>query len=373
MSAPRMDAAVVGCGFQGLLHLEALADIEGVRIAAVCDRNPERLEAAGERFGVEHRYLRHEDLLAEHSPHLLTICTMPDSHPQIALDAFETGAAVLCEKPMAADLDGALAIARAAQRTGSFFTVGFNLRHSSAARAIKRFADAGELGVPVCARGSMLETEIPWWGPHHDRSLSGGGAIASTAVHMIDLLMWLAGNPQPLTATASVARLFPRKRGSTAPDPERAERYDAEDLAFGHVRFDSGFWLSIEGSWTWDEPGSECRLALVGDRAQASAEPLRFWMERDGELVDVTGAASGDLDFPSSVRREIEDVVERVRSGRSPEMRLEEAVDVQGVVDALYRSASLGREVTVTDLRSALAAEADQEPNHALTGKEAEG
>ncbi len=122
---------------------------------------------------------------------------------------------------------------------------------------------------------------------------------------MIDLLMWLADNPRPLTATASAARLFPRKRGSAVPEAAQAERYDVEDIAFGHVRFESGFWITIEGAWTWDEPGWECRFDLVGDRAQASAEPLRFSAERSGEPTDITGGVEGDLDFPSSVDTEL--------------------------------------------------------------------
>ena len=116
---------------------------------------------------------------------------------------------------------------------------------------------------------------------------------------MIDLLMWLAGNPRPLTATASTARLFPRKRGETARDASEAKRYDVEDMAFGHVRFADGFWMTIEAGWTWDAPGSECRFDLVGDRAQVSADPLRFSAERSGELVDLTGDATGELDSPS--------------------------------------------------------------------------
>jgi predicted dehydrogenase len=277
---------------------------------------------------------------------------MPDTHCEITLDALGAGAAVLCEKPMADNLENAQAMADAARTAGLPVAVGFNLRYSSAAQAIRRFVLDGRLGTPVCARGSMLETEIPWWGPHQVKATSGGGAINSTAVHMIDLLMWLASNPRPLTATASTARLFPRKRGDTAPDSPSARDYDVEDLAFGHVRCESGFWLTIEVGWTWDAPGSECRFDLVGDGAQASAEPLRFSVERGGRLLDVTGGAAGDLDFPDSVRKQLCDVVRALREGRPPLVTAEQALDVQAVVDALYRSAAESREVAVVQTRA---------------------
>lgn len=347
-----MRVGVVGCGFQGRLHLECLQRIPDASVVAVCDRDPDRVRAAQQEFGIPHGFPSHLALLENQPLNLLTICTMPDSHSEIALDALRAGAAVLCEKPMAIDLDAARTMAAAARDAGRPLSVGFNLRHSSAAQAVRTFVLDGRLGTPICARGSMLETEIPWWGPHQSKATSGGGAIASTAVHMIDLLMWLASNPRPLTATASVARLFPRKRGGTAPDNPAAIAYDVEDLAFGHVRFESGFWLTIEGGWTWDAPGSECRFDLVGDRAQASAEPLRLWAQRSGQLVDLTAGASGNLDFPGSVQRELSDVVAAIRDGRSPLVTAEQALEVQAVVDALYRSAAQGREVQVVQTRT---------------------
>jgi predicted dehydrogenase len=341
---------VVGCGFQGRLHVECLNRIPGVAVIAVCDRDPARAAALAADHGIPATYERHAEMLERHELDLVTVCTMPDTHREIVVDALEAGAHVLCEKPLAFDLDDGRAMVAAADRTRRTLSVGFNLRYTTAAQAVRAFIDDGRLGQPVCARGSMLETEIPWWGPHHVKELSGGGAIAATAVHMLDLLMWLAGNPAPLTATASMTRLFPRKRAHGVPSAEAAAHYDVEDLAFGHVRFENGFWLSLEGAWVWDEPGSECRFTLVGDGAQASAEPLHFWAERQGELVDITGDATGDLDFPSSVQRELEDVVARVREGRPPLASGEQALQVQAVIDALYRSADAGRDVTVESL-----------------------
>jgi predicted dehydrogenase len=351
MQPEAVRVAVVGCGFQGRLHIECLRRIPDATVVAVCDRDKDRLSSVTEDLGVAHGFSDHRTLLARQPVDLVTVCTMPDSHCEIALDALAAGAAVLCEKPMAVDLDAAKMMAAAARSAGRPLSVGCNLRYSSAAEAIRTFVLGGQLGAPVCARGSMLETEIPWWGPHHVKSISGGGAIASTGVHMIDLLMWLAGNPRPLSATASVARLFPSKRGESAPSRLEAERYDVEDLAFAHVRFESGFWMTIESSWTWDAPGSECRFDLVGERGHASAEPLRLSAERSGRIVDLTDGVTGNLDFPDSVQRELADVVAAIRDDRSPLVTAEQALEVQAVMDAIYRSAASGTEVAVEQTR----------------------
>jgi predicted dehydrogenase len=316
-----------------------------------CLRSDEaRVRAAGNDFGVSAQFTDHRDLLNGAAVDLLTICTMPSTHRGIALDAFAAGAAVLCEKPLATTLEDGRAIVSAAEACGAFFSVGFNLRYSSAAAAVRRFVEEGRLGEPVCARGSMLGTDIPWWGSHHDSRASGGGAIAVSAVHLIDLMMWLAGSPRPVAATASMVQLFPRKRAASAPEVEGGPRYDVDDLAFGHVRFESGFWMTIEGAWTWDEPGRECHFDLVGDRAQASAAPLRFSGERDGSLADITDGAVGDLDFPHSTQRELASVVHAVAEKRPSLVTLQQALDVQAVTDALYRSAKVAHEVEIAPI-----------------------
>lgn len=352
-SLDTLRVGVVGCGFQGRLHVDSLRAVPGAEVVAVCDRDRARADAVAAELGVAATHDDHRELLARHELDLVTVCTMPDSHREIVVDAFAAGTHVLCEKPLAPNLSDARVMVDAAARAQRTLTVGFNLRHTTAAVAVSEFVKAGGLGRPICARGSMLETVVPWWGPHQAKAVSGGGALASTGVHMLDLLMWLAGIPEPRTATASMAQIFPSKRGGTAPRPEAAERYDVEDLVFGHVRFDSGFWLTLEASWVWDEPGSECAFVLVGDRGHAAAPPLRFWADEAGTPTDVTGRIRGDLDFPSSVRRELAEVVAALRAGRAPLGSGPGALRVQAVVDALYRSAEVGAEVAV-DARGAV-------------------
>jgi predicted dehydrogenase len=343
----RLRVGIIGCGFQGRLHAEILSGIEGVEVAAVCDRDEERAAAVASEFQAPRVFGDYRALLADGRYDLVTVCTMPDTHRAITLAAIECDAHVLCEKPFALDASEALEMIVAAERAGRTLSVGFNMRFMDSALAMRRFIDDGHLGRPVCARGWMLAGDVPWWGKHYIKAVSGGGALAATAVHVLDLATWLAGSPKPLTATASSARIFPRKRGSGAPSAEARNAFDVEDTIFGHVRFEGGFWLTLEGSWVWDEPGWNYSLDLVGDAGQARLDPLRFATERNGAPVDVTGDARGGMDFPPSVARELADVVSAIRDGREPLVRAREALVVQSITDALYRSAEVGHEVEV--------------------------
>ncbi len=338
---------VVGCGFQGRLHVACLQGIPDVEVVAVCDRDRLRAADLAREHDVEFVHEDHRELLGAHELDVVTVATMPASHREIVIDALEAGAHVLCEKPFANHAGAALAMVRAARACERTLSVGYNMRFMKAARAVRAFIAEGELGNPICARGFMLADQVPWWGRHYVTAESGGGALNSTAVHMLDLLMSLTGEWDPVTASASATRVFPIKRGGTVPAHARPAEYDAEDLLAGHVRFSSGFWLTIQGAWVWDEPGWNYSFDLVGDRGQAQLDPLRFSGERDGELTRLWSDAEGGTDFPSSVADELLDFVEAIRAGRDPAVLPEQALVVQCLVDALYESVALGREVVV--------------------------
>lgn len=344
-----MKAAVIGCGSQGSLHLDALSRQREVDIVAVCDRDEARVSAAGDRFGIRHRYQDYRALLDANHVDLLIICTMANTHREIALAAFDVGSNVLCEKPIAMNANEAAEMSAAAVDAARLLVVGFNMRFTTSATAIRSFLDDGGLGTPICARGFTLESDIPWWGPHYVRELSGGGALASTAIHMLDLIYWLVGRPLPTTATASMGRVFPRKRSHGAPSARARADFSTEDLVFGHIRFDNGFWMSIESSWVWDKPGKHHGFELIGDRAQAELYPLRLVREEQGQLIEITGQRSGDVDLRSAVPREIDDVVSSIRDGHPPTVAASgaEGVVTQALVDALYSSAASGNEVAV--------------------------
>src|ERR1700733_11543937 len=85
-SLDMLRAAVIGCGFQGKLHVEILGDL-GVEIVGICDTNAERLEQVGNEFGVSHRYTNYEDLLEAQRLDLVSVCTMPNSHVELCTAA----------------------------------------------------------------------------------------------------------------------------------------------------------------------------------------------------------------------------------------------------------------------------------------------
>ena len=324
-------------------------------MVAIADTNAERLREVGDTFGVPGRFSDYAQMLDSARFDLVTVCTMPVHHAAMTIAAFEHGANVLCEKPLALNAAEGRAMVEAGRRAGRMLAVGYNMRFTPNATAIRDFIAAGRFGRPVCTRAWAKASQVPWWGEHYRKEISGGGALAATAVHFLDLALHFAGFPEPVAVSANAVRLFPRKRGGTAPDATAAARFTSEDLMGAHIRFANGFWMSLDGSWNDNRPSVDgvpswdYSLDAVGELAQAWLDPLAIRSEtRRGEIVDVLPAGTvSDVSFPPSVAALLADVVGAVRDGRPPLVTGDEALVVQRIVDAIYASADAGREVTV--------------------------
>jgi predicted dehydrogenase len=166
------------------------------------------------------------------------------------------------------------------------------------------------------------------------------------AGHVLDLALFVAGYPRPTTVSASATRLFPGKRASVVSQSE-ASAYDVEDLASGHIRFADGSWMTLEVSWVRDALEPSYSFEMVGDRATICFDPLRVMREVDDVVVDITPSDIADNDWDASVKREVEAVVRSLDDGTAPIVALDDALVVQAIIDACYRSIRAGTEVDV--------------------------
>lgn len=349
----KLQVALVGCGTIGTSHVANYMSLaRDVEVIALCDKDGARAAALADRYGIGRFYGTHAALLDATKVDLVSVCTMPDTHLEICGAALRHGAHVLCEKPPGMHAAEIRALTGVAETAGRMLTFGFNMRYLPPAARLRAFVAGGGLGRLVATRAWAFHSFIPWTGRHQVKSLSGGGALASSAVHVIDLVMWIAGNPVPSSASASMARIFPRKRGGTAPDRELAGLFDVEDTLGGHIRFEDGSWMTLDCAWGQDSTVETAYgFEMIGDAASLHWDTdVRVVAERDGSPRDVTdevlGLAPADRcvawtaeGAAAALRAEIMDVVSAIKHGRAALVRPSEAVAVQATVDALYRSA----------------------------------
>jgi len=188
-----MRFGVVGCGrvFQQY-HLPCVRDEPDLRVVAACDAEPARAaEVLGD--GV----LTTADLgefLDRGRPDVVAVCTPNDAHAEPVLAALAAGAAVLCEKPLAADLGDARRIAAAAQGAP---LLGVNLpyRFHELVPVFAELTAAGEWEVDVVftTAGQRLWRPVTKW--YGDAARAGGGALLDLGPHVLDLLQAVFGAP----------------------------------------------------------------------------------------------------------------------------------------------------------------------------------
>jgi UDP-N-acetyl-2-amino-2-deoxyglucuronate dehydrogenase len=191
-------AAVIGCGDVSVVHLQAIENLAGVDLVAVCDTDPARAAAAAERYGVP-PFAGHRQLLDATRPDVVHVCTPHHQHAPVAIDCLDAGVGVLVEKPVAhtvAEADRIIAAAR--DHPDVKAGICLQNRYNAATRAARALLDSGELG-PVRGgsatvlwhRDPAYYRARPWRGRARD---SGGGVLINQAIHTLDLMEWLLGD-----------------------------------------------------------------------------------------------------------------------------------------------------------------------------------
>lgn len=191
-------AAVIGCGDVSIVHLQAIINLDGVDLVAVCDTDPGRAAATAQRYGVP-GFTNHRELLDTVRPDVVHVCTPHHQHTQVAIDCIDAGVAVLVEKPVAhtvAEADRLIATAR--RHPDVKVGVCLQNRYNATTLAVRALLDSGDLGATRGGSATVLwhrdpayYQDRPWRGRLRD---SGGGVLINQAIHTLDLMEWLLGD-----------------------------------------------------------------------------------------------------------------------------------------------------------------------------------
>ena len=200
----------MGVGWAGEQHAEAYAKLPGVELAGIAGlEEPVRTELAT-RLGVERHVATWEELFEDDSLDVVSVAVPTFLHAPITIAALERGLHVLCEKPIARTPDEAAAMVAAARAAGRVLDVAFNRRQRTDIQALRRFIEAGRLGQPYYTKAWWLRrTGIPTLGSWFtDRETAGGGPLVDLGIHVLDYALFLLGQPNVTTVSASTYDLL---------------------------------------------------------------------------------------------------------------------------------------------------------------------
>ena len=343
--AKRLRVGIIGLGI-GRSHIEGWRQHPQVDVIAIADQDANRLDQVGEQYGIATRYTSAEQMLAVERFDVISICTPNKFHKDLALMAFEAGAHVLCEKPMAMNAEEGRAMLAAAKRAGRRLMINFSYRFSAQSRALKAQVDSGlfgdfYFGRTVWHRRRGMPGFGGWFGT---KALAGGGPLIDLGVHRLDLALWLMGYPKPTWVLGNTYDPIARRLAD-----EAGKTFDVEDLAAALIRFDNGATLVVEASWAANIQEAELmETRLLGTQAGLLQKNLNEGYQFDAHIFTERNGAQFDMHLhppTTAAHSGMHDYAQAILSDTPHPAGGEQGLVVMELLDAIYESARTGAPV----------------------------
>ncbi|MCC6143228.1 MAG: Gfo/Idh/MocA family oxidoreductase [Candidatus Hydrogenedentes bacterium] len=345
---PQTGFAIIGCGNIGPVHAEAIQASRSARLVAVGDVVEASAKRLAGKYGVA-AYSDLDELLKNPEVQAISLCVPSGLRAELIEKCARAGKHVLSEKPLDVTtkrIDKALA---AVDKAGVTLGCIFQSRFSEDSQRIKQAIEQGRFGKLV-----LGDAYIKWYRSqaYYDSGawrgtwkLDGGGCLMNQGIHYIDLLLWFMGPVKRVQARAALVA---------------HQNIEVEDVAVAMLEFENGAFGTIEGS-TAAWPGHPARMEVLGTEGSAVLEDgaLRVWQfskrkpidkKIEAQINQESALGSGAADPLASLkaeghRRQIEDFAKAIQQGREPAILGKEGRRAVALIEAIYRSARIGKPV----------------------------
>ncbi len=323
---------VIGLGWFGEKHCEALAGIPNVELHSLCTRNPSRIAEVAKTFGVARTFTDYHEMLADPELEAVSVVTMWDQHVAPAVAALQAGKHVFLEKPMASTIADCDAIVDAARAAKGSFMVGHICRFNPRYAAAKQEIAAGKIGKII---SMYARRNLPAW--VGATVLDKIGPIIGDGVHDTDLMFWFSGS-RAVSAYAQTVKV----RDHTHPD-----------LGQVMYRLESGASCILESVWCLPDKTPfqiDERLEVIGTEGSISihdTHPNLMIVDKDGaRCPDTTYWPTIHGQLRGALRDELAYFANCVATGAKPTVITpEESREAVRACLAAEESAATGRVV----------------------------
>lgn len=283
----KIKIAVIGVGVMGSQHARDIDALENTELAGICDTNQAKADKYATLYGVP-AYYDATELLDNAELDAIVIATPHDSHPPIAMDAFQRGIHVLTEKPIAVHLQAAQEMIAAYEQALAthphlLFAAMFQQRTYGFWQKIKSLLDEGELGQLI--RTTWIITDWFRTQSYYDNGGwratwkgEGGGVLLNQCPHNLDLYQWFVGMPQRVAGFAAIGKYH---------------NIEVEDEVTAYLEYENGMIGHLITS-TAESPGTN-RLEIVGEKGKLTFEDgkLTFYRNRESSFDYIKTSISG--------------------------------------------------------------------------------
>lgn len=333
---------IIGLGAIGMTHARVLDELRpAVELVAYSGGSPAVAAAAGWSTAVR---LNPAEVIDHPDVAVIVVCSPTEHHARNVLDALEAGRHVLAEKPIALTVREADQIAALAKDRDLMVSMISQRRFEPTHQKVKELIDRGALG-----ELRLAHTHVHWYrdddyyasAPWRTTMPGGGGSIMNQGVHNVDLLRWLGGEVEEVSAQyATLGR-----------------EMEAENTTVATVRFTSGALGTIVVS-TATPPGwpATITLHLTGGAVQIGQDEILQWDVADVPKPSPGGtAARGGASDPGAIGltghlAQWRDVLAALQEGRRPAIDADDAARSVRLLCAIYEAAATGRRVRPAEL-----------------------
>jgi predicted dehydrogenase len=242
---------LVGTGFMGRTHSNGYKRVGDFFpdlqyrpvLKAVCARREDKVKAFAEQWGYESFETDYKKLIARNDIDAVDICTPNDTHAEIAIAAINEGKMILCEKPLARNLEEAKKMVDAVEKSKVANTVWYNYRRIPAVTLAKQIVDSGKLGKIFHYRANFLQdwtinADLPQGGDglwRMDIDAAGSGVTGDLLAHCIDTAIWINGK---ITDVSAVTETFIKERMHQLTG--KVQKVGIDDACIFHCHFENG-------------------------------------------------------------------------------------------------------------------------------------
>ncbi|MBQ9813589.1 MAG: Gfo/Idh/MocA family oxidoreductase [Thermoguttaceae bacterium] len=339
---------IVGCGMISTFHARAIREI-GAELVACYDQVPAASERVANEFGCK-AYKDFKEFLADPDVQIVTVGTPSGAHLDPAVAAAQAGKHVIVEKPLEVTTERCDQIIDACEKAGVTLSTVFPSRFHQSSQQLKKAIEAGRFG-----KLTLGDAIVKWYRTqqYYDSGvwrgtwkLDGGGALMNQAIHSVDLLLWLMGDVDEVSAlTGLVAH----------------ENIEVEDVCVASLRFKNGA-LGLLEATTAAYPGYLKRIETHGDKGSAviEEEDIIKWdfsesKEEDAAIREsMTNRLSGGggAADPAAIghqahAKQFANVLNAIETGTKPLIDGYEGRKSVEVICAVYESARKGSVVKI--------------------------
>jgi predicted dehydrogenase len=345
---------VIGSGMMGLEHINNVKAIEGARVVAVADPDPQSRKFGKHTAGIDDAMVfeNHRDLLAANVCDAVVVVTPNHTHADVMEDVLAAGVHVLVEKPLGTTVAECRRILKAAEGHPGVVWMGLEYRYKPPIAALIDAVHSGAAGdVKMVAIREHRFPFLPKVGNWNRFSENTGGTLVEKCCHFFDLMM-LIGESRPVRVYASGAQ-----------DVNHLdESYDGRvpdiiDNAYVVVDFENGARGMLDLCMFAEGSRNEQELAVTGDVGKVEAfvpEAVIRLGRRFERTVEERPVADDHVVYAglhegASYLEHI-DFVDAIRNGKPPKVTLEDGLMAVAVGQAGHLSIAEGRPVMMSEV-----------------------